>query len=37
MARTIGNVDIWHSGIFLTTITIVITIVSRSEVLLFKI
>ena len=35
MARTIGNVDIWHPGIVLTTIIIVITIVSRPEFLLF--
>ena len=29
--------DIWCFGIFLTTITIVITIVSRPEFLLFKV
>ena len=34
MARTIGYIDIWRSGIVLTTITIVIAIVSRPEFLL---
>ena len=37
MARTIENADIWRFGIVLTTITIVITIVSRPEFLLFKV
>ena len=37
MARTIGNVNIWRSAIVLTTVTIVITIVSRPEFLLFKV
>ena len=36
MARTIGNINIWHSGIVLTIIIIVITIVSCPEFLLFK-
>ena len=36
MARTVGNVDIWPSGIVLTTITIVITIFSRLKFLLLK-
>ena len=36
MARTIGSVDMWRSGIILTTISIVITFVSHPEYLLFK-
>ena len=36
MARAIGNVNIWHSWIVLTIITIVITIVSRPEFRFFK-
>ena len=37
MARTIGHVNIWRSGIVLTTITIVITIFCHPEFLLFKV
>ena len=37
MARTIRNIDIWRSEAVLITITIVITIVSRPEFLLFKV
>ena len=36
MARTIGNVNICRSGIVLETITIVMTIVSNPEFLLFE-
>ena len=36
MARTIGYIDIWRSGVILTTIIIVIAIVSRRDFLLFK-
>ena len=37
MARKIGSVDSWRFGIFLTTIPIVFTVVSRRELLLFKV
>ena len=37
MARTIGNVNIWRSGIVLKTIIIVFVIVSHPEFLLFKV
>ena len=36
MTKTIENADFWHVFVVLTTITIVIAIVTRSEFLLAK-